>query len=176
MIGVSSDNSLADNQDGVVQNIYEMASLIYAEVGGQNVHEGAILENQVSDFVMSGKPTSKVKLSNTGNVHETAVTKISVKNAITGEVLSDGSEELESIVMPGSARLVTRNIDNIPEIGVFEVKQEVFYLDQTSGTTLTMVMCPVWFLALIAAFVISIIGMIVYARHLKKKQKKSLDF
>lgn len=180
MLGVSSDDS-ADNFGGfAVQSIYEMASIVYAEVDGDITHGGRILDNQIPGFVAMGKPYVSTRITNTGNVHEAAKVTISVKNAINGEMVFPKDGELdtfESMIMPQSTRVIKKEIANMPPLGVFEVTQNVSFMDNNMDITSIMIICPIWFVFLIAGVIGSIIGMVFYARFLKrKKMQKVVDF
>lgn len=174
MIGVSSNNPVASSENGTVQNVFEMASIVYATVDGETVHEGKILNNAVSDFVAVGTPRASATVANHGNVHETLTTTLSIKNLVTGQVITptdDVDGKFESTIMPDTTRTVDHELANIPALGIFEVKQQLSYLDQTSEVSTIMVVCPLWFIALVIATICSVICMFLYGRHLKKKKK-----
>lgn len=178
MIGVSSNPPLDGDQGGTVQNVFEMASLIYANIDGETKHEGKILKNEIPGFVYDGKPKTKVAVENNGNVHESAYTTLSVKNVLTGQELYPANETegtMESLIMPETTREMLRDLDMISGIGVFEVKQVVSYLGEESSTSMIMVVCPIWFIVLVAATFISICSLIGIGkiRRRKKLLKKS---
>lgn len=172
MIGISSDNP-ATSEGAVVQNVFEMASLIFANVDGETKHEGKILDINIPGFVASGKPKISTKLINEGNVHETALVNVKAKNVFNGEAVYPGSEDeegFEVIVMPNSTRVVVRELSTLPAIGIFEVSETVKYLDDEMDATMVMVVCPIWFIVLVFATIASVIGMIIYGRHLKHRK------
>lgn len=181
MIGVSSDNKLETSDSARVQNVFEMASLVFANVSGDVVRSGEILKNYVPGFVATGEPTLEVSFSNTGNIHEVATTKLTVKNVFTGETLlpkDDNEATYETTVMPDSTRTFFRAIDEVAALGVYEVKQDINYLGEDSSTSTIMIVCPIWFVALIIFTISSIIAMVVYSRVLRKKKflkKESAD-
>ena len=175
MLAVSSDDTISGTSSASIKNIYEMGSLVFAEIEGETKREGLVQENYVPGFVATGVPSTQITLKNDGNVHETAKTKIQIKNLLTGEnynLTNDGENTYETIVMPGTTRTVTRELENLPQVGIFEVTQSVSYLDSDSGTVVTMVICPIWFMALVLGVIISIIGMVCYGIHLKRKKAK----
>ena len=180
MLGVSSDNSDDEANQMAIQNVYEMASVVYADVEGEVSHGGQILENQIPGFVAAEKPYVAVRLSNQGNVHETAAITIRVKNNLNGETVfpKDGENEVfESIVMPQSTRLVKRDISGMPPLGIFEVTQNVSYMGENMDITTVMVVCPIWFVFLVAATIGSVIGMMLYSIHARRKKvQKVVDF
>ena len=174
MIGVSSDNSAKEGD--VVQNVYEMTSIIFAEIDGEIHHGGEILENYIPGFVTSGAPVVKTTVTNTGNVHETAYSAIKVKNAITGqEIITPRQDDMhESIIMPESTRELVRTLADLPALGVFEVTQDISYLDHTLNNTTVMVVCPIWFIMLVLATILSVVLMIIYGKHLKRKKREKV--
>lgn len=178
MIGVSSDPKHEEGEGVMVRNVYEMASIIYATVAGETKHEGEIISNYVPGFVTNGLPVVSATIANDGNVHETAKITLNIKNAISGETIFPKADDLNvynEVIMPGSTRYITRQLDNIPLLGIFEVTQSIDYLDGSSElavNTTTMVSCPLWFMLLVVitfgAIVGSICGMI--ARHRKRRR------
>lgn len=173
-IGVTS-NAAASGSGGAVQDVFEIASLVFAEIDGETTRGGRILEGKIPDFVTSSNPAVTAKFTNTGNVHETATTALYVKNLLGGgEIYPQNGEnpEMESIIMPLSTRVVSRQIPNLPVVGIFEVKETISYRGDTMDVTSVMVVCPAWFILLILATIASILGMVFYGRHLKRKKFK----
>lgn len=177
MIGVSSDPQ-AKGEDSSVSNVVEMACLIYATIEGETVHEGKILENKTPGFIATGAPTTIITLENKGNVHEVATTKIKVKNVLTGEVLKfseDDNDTYETLVMPESTRTVERELTGLPQLGIFEVTSDVSFLDSSLNNQTTIVICPIWFIVLVVATIASVVGMIFYSLHLRRKRNRRLS-
>ena len=172
-IGVSSDVPINNDSNAAIQNVFEMASLIYAKVAGETVRDGKIIKNHVPSFVASGKPTTEISFSNGGNVHEMANVTLTVKNVMTGEVILPKENEentFETIVMPDSTRVSYREIEGVAALGIYEVKQEVSYIGENSVVSAVMIVCPFWFIALVLLTILSIIGMVFYSRFLRKKK------
>ena len=178
VIGVSSNNK-ANGDDGVaVQNVFEMASIIYARVAGETRHEGEILSNSIPGFVTSGVPEVSTILTNSGNVHEVAQVTLTVKNALNGDMVFPVGEDentFSELVMPDSTRFVKRDLSDLPALGVFEVTQDVAYIggdSEYAHNTVTMIVCPLWFLFLmiltVGAFIGTICGLIY--KHRKKRR------
>ncbi len=171
-IGVMSDPNFY-NQSGGVQETIEMCSLVLADVEGETTHTGEILENRVPSFVPSGTPETILVLNNKGNVHETAVTRIKIKNVITGEmvpVAGENNGEFETTVFPDAVRTVARKLDNLSPLGIYEVKQDVEYIGQTSSASSILLICPIWFIMLVISTVAAIIGVVIAKVVLKKKK------
>ncbi len=175
MIGLSSTPTSVSKRSEV-QDTYTLTSLIYARVEGETVYSGEILENYVPGFVSSGTPTTIVTVSNTGNVHEKLKVDLKVKNLFTGESLSlsgEDSDTYESLILPDSTRVVSRALDGMPGLGIFEVSQNVDYIGENSSNTTVMLICPIWFMVLSIVTVTVVITTILYKimRTIRKHKK-----
>ncbi len=181
-IAISQDQSTDAKGGGVaVNNLFEMASLIYAEVAGETKHETEIIENQIPGFVTSAPITLKALLKNEGNVHETATIMIEAKDFFTGNVIVETENDANrytELVMPETTRAVERNIDeNLPALGVVHIEQTIYYNGEQSVTTRDVIICPVWFMILLGVTITAIVGTIVMVvrKHHKKKKLLSVD-
>ena len=174
-IAVSFDTD-DESSDGVmVDSVFELASLIYADVAGETVRSGEILENNVPSFVLSTPVTLSALISNGGNVHEDATFLISVSNVFTGEVIlpnEESSGRFNELIMPETTRLVMREVNDLPAFGVVNVKQTVYYQGEVSEVSRDVVICPIWFMALVVAtfvaIVVAIIGIIIKYKHKRR--------
>jgi hypothetical protein len=181
-IAISQDQSTDAKDGGVaVNNVFEMASLIYAEVAGETKHETEIIENQIPGFVTSAPITLKALLKNEGNVHETATIVIEAKDFFTGNVIVETENDANrytELVMPETTRAVERNInENLPALGVVHIEQTIYYNGEQSVTTRDVIICPVWFMILLGVTITAIVGTIVMIvrKHHKKKKLLSID-
>lgn len=177
-ITITSDLE-ADNSEGIgVQNVFEMASIIYATVDGDIIHEGKVLENNVPSFVTSTPITVSALIENTGNVHESAVFTISVSDFFTGNVILPTEENTgtySEIIMPETTRNVEREVSNLPALGIVKVKQSINYKGEVSTVEKDVFICPVWFLILIIATIAAIVTTIVLIVKKHRKKNKRLN-
>ena len=155
----------------VVSNVFEIASVIYADVAGEIIKSGEILDNSIPQLAFNPPVTLSATFTNSGNVHQDATVKIIAKNVFTGEVIypkDDDAKSFTEVIMPDTTRLATRKLDNLPGLGIFHVSQEITYSGQTSLTEKDLIICPLWFFILVvvtlAAAVYSIISSIIKHR------------
>lgn len=165
-----SSNGDGDIGDGVaVRNVFEMASLIFAEVSGENIRAGEIINNYVPGFATTVPIEINTTLTNTGNVHEVARVSLQVKSVFSSNVIYPGKDEsgtIEEVIMPDSTRFLTRNIDGISSLGMYDVTQTISYMGSVSTVQKTIIVCPIWFLLLIVLTISVLIFAIV--RSIKK--------
>lgn len=163
-IAVSSDTE-ATAQDGVaVQNVFEIASIIYADVAGETIHEGDILENIVPGFALTTPVKITALLNNSGNVHETATFTVTATNMFNGQSIlpTEGNDgRYTEMIMPDTERYVEREISNLPTIGIVKVTQTINYNGQISTAEQQMIICPIWFLTLVVAALGALIATVV---------------
>ena len=174
-IAVSS-NQDSSNASGVsVQNVFEIASIIYADVAGETVHDGEILENNVPSFVLNNPVKTTAILTNKGNVHETAIFTITVSDVFTGRVIlptEENTGRYSEVIMPETTRYAEREVSDLPALGVVKVTQTIDYNGQTSTTEKQIIICPVWFMALVLLTLASIIAAVVII--VKKRHRKGI--
>ena len=168
---VGSDNT--SDSSSVVEYVYEMASIVYARVAGETVHDGAITSHTVPAFSTVPKVAITAQLENNGNVHEYANIDLTVTNFFSGEEIVS-TEETETrvaeVIMPYTHRQLINNLENLPSLGVVTVKESITYLGETSNIEQHVIICPLWFLLLVSCTLISIIAAIVV--RIRKSHRK----
>lgn len=174
-IMVSSDPSKQQSEGVSINNVFALASIVYADVEGEVTHEGTILENNVPEFSTTTPISVSALLDNHGNVHETAIVTLNVSNAVTGEKIfptdEDQNNRFSEIVMPETTRYINRNIDNLPVLGIIKVEQTVYYNNEVSTVVKDVILCPIWFFCLVLLVITSIIGFITFSvRHHRRKK------
>ena len=176
-IVVSEDENAATESDNVtVKNVLELASVIYADVTGITTRSGEILDNEIPGFSFTNSATVATTIKNTGNVHQSAFISIKVTNLITSETIfpvADERDKFEEIVMPESTRTLARTVDNLPPLGAVKISQTVYFDDQISENESVLLICPLWFITLVAFTIISIItAFIIRHKHRRAARVK----
>ena len=164
MLAVSSAGSELGGGEITVTNIFEMGSILYAKVAGALIHDGQIIDDQVPGFVTTMPIVTSATLSNDGNIHEEARIALEVKSFFSSQMIYPQPGEsgaIDEMIMPGTTRYVTREISDVVPLGIYEVTQTVSYMGNTSVIKKTVVACPLWFMALVAATITAIVLMIV---------------
>ena len=111
-----------------MKNVFEMASLIYANIDGETTREGEILENYVPGFVTSTPIEVSATVKNDGYVHEIAKVALEVKSFFSPNTIYPTEGEsgiIEEVIMPDTTLLINRNIDGISSLGIYNVTQTV---------------------------------------------------
>lgn len=173
---ITRDDDMKATDNGVaVKDVFEMASLIYADVDGETVHKGEILSNEIPGFVASAPIVLSAQISNDGNIHENATVIIKATNFFNGEVIVEGDTDehyYSEIIMPETTRYITREIsEGLPLLGAVKVEQTIYYRGSSSKEEKTVIICPIWFLLLVLASIVMIIATIVMI--VRKHRKKA---
>ena len=172
-----SSNKKASDADGVsVQNVFEMASIIYADIAGETVHDGKVLENNVPGFVLTTPVRISALLNNNGNVHETATFTIQVSDVFTGRVIlptDENSGIYSEYIMPETTRFTEREVSDLPALGIVKINQTINYNGQVSTVEKNVFICPIWFLILMILTVAAIITAIVML--IRKHRRNKID-
>ncbi|MBR3322363.1 hypothetical protein IKG05_01850 [Candidatus Saccharibacteria bacterium] len=175
---VSSDPSVVTTKAdaATVNNVYQLASVIYADIGGEITREGSVITNEIPGFSANPSITLAATIENKGNVHQDAITRVNITNAFTGELIfpEDESEssEFSDLIMPESTRYVTHEISDLPMVGLFNVQQTIYFNDIPYTAESQLFICPFWLLFVIFfVFSFTIIGTITGILHHRRKRK-----
>ena len=174
-IAVSSNEAASASEGVAVRTVFELASLVYASVSGKTEHKGEILENNIPGFVVSAPITLSALISNEGNVHEDATFIITVSNFFTGQVIlptEDNEGHYNELIMPETTREVTRQINDLPALGIMKVSQTIYYQGDYKTLEKNVIICPIWFLFLVGLTILAIIGTII--RLIIKHKRKAI--
>ena len=176
LVGQNPDT--LENQGISIQNLMQIASVIYANVEGEIVTGGEILENTMPGFSFVNSISTEAILKNDGNSHSIASFNIKVTNFFTGEVIfpKDNEEGIfTEVIMPETTRTISREIDNLPVLGLVNVSQKITFEGETVENVTNVLICPIWFLALVFLSICSIIWFIL-SRIKARKKRSSLVY
>ncbi len=175
-IVVSSDRDEQATSGVAVQNVFEMASIVYGNVAGEIVQDGEILENNIPGFSAIAPLKLSALISNNGNVHSDATFVISVSDMFTGNVILPTEEnegQYNEIIMPETTKYIEREVSSLPAIGVVKVTQKIYYQGDLSVQEKNVILCPIWFIALVVLTLAAIVTAIVLTVKKHKKKKRS---
>lgn len=146
---------------GAIETVRANASagiVILARINGETHEEGKILSTHIPMFILGPPATATVRASNTGNVDEDVRTTIEVKNSLTGAVLYDNSADPDvNTLLPDTERTMTFVINDIPRLGILSFSITNEYIDDAQIKTATVIVCPLWFIAIIVLIIMTII-------------------
>ncbi len=154
---------------------FQFASIIYAEVAGQTREEGDILDNSMPSFMLNGPLTASSMVKNSGNVHTDAEYTLQVWPLFSGEEICTNEEKPEtSLILPETERYHTQTCD-LPSIGIFKAKQTVKIFGEVSIVERTVIVCPLWLLFVIIFAIIALILWIFMRTKNRKKSEKRTE-
>ena len=173
-IVVSQSKDEAKKSGMNVDNIVEIASIIYGEVEGETVMDGHILENEVPGFSTTAPIMVSAKFDNHGNVYDSAMITIAAKNNITGEVYlptENNEGYYEELILPDTTRAVERNVEWLPFLGIVHIEQSINYNGEVSKVEKDVIICPVWFMVVAVIVVVALVALItrLVIRHRRTK-------
>ena len=171
-IVVSSKAEEDPNKDIDIQEVYEMAHLIYADVAGDTKRGGDITDVSVPGFLFSGKITGSAKIKNLGNVHSRATHTLQIFPLFSDEEIYTNEENPETtFIMPGNIRQTSVTWEETPSIGIFHVIYNVEYEGVESKVDKIVIVCPLWLLFLILLALFLLIFRILSAKKKSRSEK-----
>lgn len=178
-LSVLSEPSNNSSNGLSIGNVYEIASLIYANVAGDIHREGSVLENSIPSFSVNNSIKVTAILDNKGNTHEDAIFSFNISNTITGETIfpkANDNTRYSEIIMPDTTREISHDFTDLPMAGVVKISQTINYGGEVSTTEQTLVICPIWLMTLAAVLFFGFIILIVsfIKRHKSRKRDTQL--
>ena len=149
----------------VIKEVIGIASLVYVEVSGDIIVKGEITDNNVPGFLLNPPITTSFMVKNEGNTHAKVSYFMQVFPLFSDEEIYTTEENMETkYVLPGASRMITQTWEKTPQIGIFKVKQTVYYdslENEPSVTEKMVIICPIWLLFIIFFVIAAIIIWIV---------------
>ena len=148
--------------------------IVRAKLSGVTRETGSIKDTKIPGFLLSPPVKATITLENTGNVDADVKAVMKIENYFSGELIYDGATDpVEKTILPGTTRDLEISWANVPRLGVLKVTLNTTYLNDSEVKTRVVVVCPVWFIALIALIILAIVVRILARKHDAKKTRKN---
>ena len=144
--------------DGTVQSTASAGSVFMADIHGETRRTGEIVTTDIPSFLLNPPLVISTTAKNTGNIDETLRMTVKVDNYFSGASIYDGTDKPQDMtIFPDTSRTSELSIDNIPRLGVLKVATTIEYLGDAEIKTRTVIVCPLWFIAIIILIILTII-------------------
>lgn len=170
MVSTNPDAQSSSSEGLNIKANYRFSHLIYADVAGESIHDGAIHSVEIPSFLFSGKITATSMVENKGNTHAEVSHTLQIYPLFSNEeVYTNEEEPATSLIMPGVKRTTSISWNETPSIGIFRVLYNIEFEGVKSTVDKYVIVCPLWLLFLILLALFLLIFKIVWG---KKKDKK----
>lgn len=160
-----------NESDDNVQAVRRLAYVVYANVDGDVIKTGKVIENKIPSFLFNPPIMATSVVENTGNVYTVAQYSLQVFPLFSDEEIYTNEETPEgNVVFPETKKLNTISWEGSPQLGIFKVRQTVKIFDEESVTEKIVFLCPLWFLFIVILLIFCIIFWIV-SRIIKRKKE-----
>lgn len=164
-----------DEGNVTIRESISIASVVYAEVAGDIDISGTIKDNNVPGFLLSPPIAGSFLAKNDGNTHSEITYYMQVFPLFSGEEIYTTEEEPSTeYVLPGTTRFIEQKWNEAPAVGIFRVRQVVYY-DSTdnepSVTEKIVIVCPIWLMFIIIFVIFALIFYFVTKSRARKKAK-----
>lgn len=159
-------------EEGAVKVQGQLAAIVYGHVdGGEVIKSGELVSHLLPSFMFNDSITVSQTVKNTGNVDfrvkqtMTITDFFSNREVVTADSVSSEGQMIGynlATVLPDTSRTGVLTWADAPKLGLFNVTQEISFLDQTYTFSQLVLICPIWLVALIIVAIIALIVRIVY--------------
>lgn len=166
---IQNDSTKTTDGGVSIKTIPQIASILYAEIAGETIEKGQVLENKLPTFMLNNELSATSRVRNDGNIHTDAEYRLQVWPLFSDEEICTNEEDAESkLIMPETEKYFVQTCV-LPAVGIFRAKQSVTLFGQTSETEKVIFVCPLWLIVLI---ILVIIGLIIWIILRAKSHKK----
>ncbi len=169
-----SRQAAANSGLNIAENM-QMAFVIYAEVAGETIKTGEIIDNTIPSILLNSELTTTSMVKNEGNVHTDAEYILQVWPVFSDEEIYTNEEKPDTdLVLPNTERYHAQHY-NLPPVGIFRVRQTVRIFGEESVMEKTIIVCPIWLLFIIIFVIAAIIIYFVMRSKSRKNSRKRTE-
>ena len=157
-----------------INEVKRMGHLIYAEITGNVVKTGEVVDINVPSFLLSGNVSGTATVKNTGNVHGDAKFTMQVFPLFSSEeVYTNEESPAGATILPNRDYYAEIVWDKTPEIGIFNVVFKAEFAGESKEVSKMVIKAPMWLLFIIF-FVIALIIIWIVTR-VRRRGKRSVN-
>ena len=156
VIAAEMDN-LTNREESVTAK-GKVGMILTARINGDTRLTGDIVETKIPMFLLAPPVSATATFRNSGNVDADATMILKIEDYFTGAMIYDGSTDpLEKTILPETTRELTVSWANVPRLGVLKVTLNTEFMGDAEVKSRVVIVCPIWFLALIILIIFVII-------------------
>lgn len=160
-----------------IKETISIASVVYAEVAGDINVSGVVKDNNVPGFLLNPPIKTSFVAKNEGNTHAEITYYTQVFPLFSSEEVYTTEENPSTdYVLPGTSRYIEQSWENTPAVGIFRVRQTVYYDSTDNEPSITekiVIICPIWLIFIIVFVIFALIFYFVARAKARKKAAKS---
>ncbi|MFV0484619.1 MAG: hypothetical protein ACK5MU_00065 [Candidatus Saccharimonadales bacterium] len=161
----------SNGEGGFIATEMNLNTLIYATVEG-DVEAGAeIVSNAIQGFSFVPSASTNSVVKNTGNVDLNVKYMIYASSFFSGEQAFMTEEDKMLIV--DSTRMYEQVWTDAPQLGIFNLTQEITIMGEVHTFTGVVVICPLWLIVALAIAIVMMTVYVIYRYNFRKKHRRS---
>lgn len=172
-IMVETEDTINEGEN--VQATVRVGSIVYSTVNGDTNYCGKIVEKNIPTLLINPPVIASGRVENCGNVDLNVRYVLTVSSIFSDDPLYTNEENPEIYAtLPETKRYTSVSWDGTPSFGIFNVKLDITYNDETETIEKMVIVCPLWVIILIILFIGAVIFWLV-SRNRERKAKKLVE-
>lgn len=166
-----------DSADGesTVQATVRVGSIVYSTVNGDTNYCGKIVDKNIPTLLINPPIVASGRVENCGNVDLNVRYVMTVTPLFSSDpVYTNEEDPAVYATLPETRRYSSLQWDGTPAFGIFNVKLDVTYNNETETIEKLVIVCPLWLIILIIVFIGAVVFWLV-SRNRERKAKKLVE-
>ena len=149
---------------------------VYSTISGDVSYHGKLIDRSISGFSFDPSINATATIENSGNADFEATYKLIIESFFGDEEIN--KQEEVKILLPETKRIHKQSWNEAPALGVFNVTQEITYLNENGEEVVDtfksiVVICPLWLILIVFLIIILIIIVAIMNSKRRKHEKKN---
>lgn len=171
-IMVESNDSVSETD--VISASSRIAMILLSQVAGETNACGKIIDKNIPSLLLNPPIIASGRVENCGNLDLNVKYVMSVYPLFSDEELYTNEENPKVLAtLPETRRFTSLEWDGTPSFGLFKVKLEITYADNTETIEKIVLVCPLWLIILVLVFIGAVIFWLVSKNRGRKKAKEA---
>ena len=164
-------NDSIDNSK-VVSASGRVALILFSQINGETNACGKIIDKNIPGLLLNPPIVASGRVENCGNLDLNVKYTMEVSPIFSNEVIYTNEENPTYLAtLPETRRYTKVEWEGAPSIGIFKVKLAVEYNGQTENLEKIVIVCPLWLIMLIIAFIGAVIFFLISRCRSRKNNK-----
>lgn len=153
-----------------------IALILFSQITGETNVCGKILDKNIPGLLLNPPIIASGRVENCGNIDLNVKYVLRVYPLFSDEEVYTNEEDPKVLAtLPETKRFTSLEWEGTPNFGIFKVKLDVTYADNTETIEKIVLVCPLWLIILVLVFIGAVVFWLVSKNRERKNSKRMME-